>query len=192
MKFPAKSEGSGGGGGVDFIKMKDGDVIEGCFIGEPIDYKEHFNAGLCDGENCASCMAGDKPGFKFRINFIMQENKVLTSKIFQQGWKVYCALAALAETYEKDGVDIQRQKFRIKRIGSKKEDTVYQIIPIPNGIMPDAVFHLVKQVPLKDLTIGLKKREPTEVLVERAIRETEPDYAAAFMAEPDDPGPSNF
>ena len=187
MKFPAKSEG-GGGGGADFIKMKDGDVIEGCFMGDPIDFKDHFKAGVCEGENCPMCMAKNKPAFKFRINFIMQENKVLTAKIFQQGWNMYSTLSALAEAYEKDGVDIQRQKFRITRKGSGKEDTEYQLIPIPNGIMPDAVFHLVKQVPLKDLTIGLKKKES----VEHATKQEEVDYAAAFMAEPDDPGPSNF
>lgn len=163
MRFPAKGDGGGsGGGGKDFIKLKDGDMIEGCFIGDPIDYRDHFKEGVCEGEMCPLCQQGKKSSFKFRINFVTKENDMLVAKIWQQGWTAYSTLAGLSDVYEKDGIDISKQKFRITRKGSGKEDTEYQIIPIPNGIVADPVFALIKKVPLQDLYIGLKKDKEEE------------------------------
>lgn len=163
MKFPARGDG-GGVSSKDFIRLKDGDSVEGVFAGEPIDYKAHFKLGVCGGASCLICAqkGAPKAAFKFRINFIIKENGALVAKIFEQGWTVYEALAALNEEYEKSEADMSRQKFRISRKGSGVEDTAYYVVAIPKGELPDEVFEMVKMVPLQDLQQGLGGKQKEE------------------------------
>lgn len=158
MKFPAKGD---SGSSKDFIRLKDGESVEGVFMGDPIDFKNHFKMGNCTGPGCKICATPGAPkaGFKFRINFIVKENGALLAKIFEQGWTVYESLAALNDEYEKSGADISRQKFRITRKGTGPEGTAYHVVAIPNGLLNDEIAGIIKKVQLKDLNEGLGAKQ---------------------------------
>lgn len=143
MKFPTRRMGSG----KSFLKLKAGDAIRGVFRGEPYQFRTHWveNRGVvCTGrDKCALCKAGEKSSFRFRINFITQENGAYVAKVFEQGATVYDSMKAIHE----GDYDLSSYIMKITRNGSDKE-TTYSLIPVPNGKLSKDQEKLVSEVAL--------------------------------------------
>jgi hypothetical protein len=111
-KMRQSKENSGG----SFIKLKDGDAVEGVFIGDPHCYYQIFK----DKKEYASWVDGSS--FRFKITFLQKVGKTWEKKIFQGGSTVRNDLVDIKEEYGLNNV------FKIKRSGSGKEDTRYAIL----------------------------------------------------------------
>lgn len=98
-----------------FVKIKDGEAIEGVFVGEPHVYYGKFK----DQNEYSEWQQG--LSFKFKMNFLSLENGSFTSKILQGSKTVGKRLKYLFENSGQDSV------YRIAREGSGKDDTVYHI-----------------------------------------------------------------
>lgn len=148
MRFSAIRDKQDGGGKAAFVKLADGESIKGVFRGDPVHFKQHFvnNTGaLCPGlATCEHCKAGLKPAFRFRLNFVTNENGAYVAKIFEQGWIVYESLGSLHEEY-----DLQKTVVKITRKG-EKQNTSYTIIPLPNGLTDEQAAKIAA-VPLQRL-----------------------------------------
>ena len=117
MSWDKMNEGGGGGGGKDFIKLKDGESVEGVFVGEP-----HTFYGVFKDKTEYSSWAEGR-SFKFRINFVTKDdNGQMVAKIYQGGSKVAKAIAACKEEY---GLNCL---YKIKRVGATKDDTTYSVL----------------------------------------------------------------
>lgn len=153
MQFATKIE-SGPG---NFLKLTDGDSVRGVFRGNPSEFKQHWvdnksiHCGSTENSPCELCKKGDRPNFRFRINFIMNENGVFSSKIFEQGAKVYRALQALHQDY-----NLEKTTVKITRSGTGTK-TSYSILPTPNGNLSPDLETKISQVPLKDLIFPSKE-----------------------------------
>lgn len=151
MKFKAQNEG-GGGSGLPFLKLKDKESVRGVFRGEPVDYRQHWVGGkgqVCTGAGCKSCEQGNRSGFRFRLNFIVNENGAFVSKVWEQGWTVYEQLSALGEDY-----NLEEHTIKITRNGSGKDDTTYSVVPVPNGALSKEQLQQVSTVKLHDLDVA--------------------------------------
>lgn len=149
MKF--KEDLSGSGSGLPFLKMKSGQSIEGVFRGDPYDFKVHWtdnHSVLCVGyDKCEHCKKGDKPRFRFRLNFIMKENGINVAKVFEQGWETYQILRALHQ----GDYNLERHIMKVTRTGDGK-DTKYTVLPKPNGLLNEAAEIAISKVQLHLLT----------------------------------------
>lgn len=158
MKFRDKSS---GGGKKNFLKLKAGESVRGVFRGDPVDFRQHWVGGrgiICKGEvNCPLCKEGDKAGFRFRLNFIMNENGAYVSKVFEQGWHVYKDLKALHE----GDYDLEKHLMKITRQGSDQK-TTYSIVPVPNGIITKEIEEKITSVPLQDLSLASEESSEPE------------------------------
>lgn len=108
----SEKEGSG-----IFIKLKDGQSIEGVFRGDPFVFFSIFKDPKEYNEKVKGAM------LKFKINFFVKENNEWQRKIFQQGNTFLKDLIEFKDEYGLDHV------FKIKRKGSTKDDTKYHILP---------------------------------------------------------------
>ena len=145
MKFDTNYE--GGSGGI-FLKLGDGEAVTGVFRGEPFDWRQHWLNGkgiACTGKGCQHCET-DKASFRFKINFVVNENGAMTPKIFESGWGFYESLKSLQET----GYNLERTTVRLHRSGLKT-DTKYTVVPVPNGEINDEVEGQISQIKLLDL-----------------------------------------
>jgi len=131
----AKEE-SGGGGGL-FVKLKDGDEVEGVFMGEPHTFYQVFGSKT-EHDNWV-----DGSSFKFKIPFVVKENGVYVAKIFQ-GSKTTAGI--LLDVKDEYGTDCL---YKIKRKGSTKEDTKYSILF--KGNLSVAELESVKKIELPSL-----------------------------------------
>jgi len=132
MNFGA-SKPEGSGGGVKYLKFKDGDSHVGVFRGEPQDYRAHWvgkSYVTCpEDKSCLHCADGPA-SFRFEVNFVVKENGALVSKVWGQGRTVYESLSAL----QKSGYDLEKTFVtfvRVSRKGSTKDDTSYSVVPLP-------------------------------------------------------------
>lgn len=108
-----ESQGSFG----SFISLKDGEFIEGVFVGEP----KMFYSIFKDPEEYTSWAKGRS--FKFKINMIIKdENGKLVAKILKGGAEMRDQLLDCIKEY---GLDCL---FKVKRTGSGKDDTRYSIL----------------------------------------------------------------
>lgn len=117
----------------DMIQLKDGQSIEGIFVGQPYEFEKAFKEG-------------DKPRFRFRVNFVIKEDNVLQCKILEGGWKLSQQLQELTHA----GWDLHKCKTRISRTGSKINDTVWSATVLPTPV-PETVLALVAKIALKKL-----------------------------------------
>lgn len=156
MKFPdaGGGKGSSGGGGGTFLKLKDGDRIKGVFRGDPAIFRQHFikadmKSYLCPGKaDCSHCKAGDKSKFRFRLNFLTQEDNVWVAKVFEQGYGTYLELKEMHESE----YDLPSSCVILSRSG-EGTDTRYRVTPAKNnGGMTPADFKKLDAIPLNDLT----------------------------------------
>lgn len=132
--------------GSKFIKLKDGGVVEGVFRGDP-----HFFFKKYQDSNEYDKWA-DGRSFRFRINFVTKnENNEIVSKIFEQGATVRDLLLDVKEEY---GLDCA---FKIKRVGSGKDDTRYSIL-FKEKLNPQ-LLAVVNAVPLNPLKAKLLNGE---------------------------------
>jgi hypothetical protein len=146
MKFAAAQNING----KNFIRLKAGESVRGVFRGEPFDFKQHWvnNRGqMCPGDGCALCAEGKKPSFRFRINFIINDNGAYVAKVFEQGWTVYETMKNLHES--EYNLDLHQMK--ITRHGSGQNDTTYSIIPVPNGTIDEAKEKVLSSIKLHEL-----------------------------------------
>lgn len=144
--------------GKHLLKLKAGEEVRGAFRGDPVDFRQHWsnNRGvMCTGPaTCELCKAGEKSAFRFRINFIVNENGAYVAKIFEQGRAVYEALKALHLDY-----DLTKNTMKIRRHGSGTE-TTYAIVPLPNGLIGDEMEKKFKAIQLHQL--AATQNEPVE------------------------------
>ncbi len=130
----------------DYIRLKDGESVEGVFVGEPYFYYGAFK----DRTEYPEWQEG--LSFKFKINFVTHDNGQLVPKIVQGGRRLANAIVTVKEEYGLDNV------FKIARAGSGKDDTTYAVLF--KGKIPDAIKAKLKDVELKKLQF--KKAETEE------------------------------
>lgn len=159
MQFPDVGGGRSGGGGIDsslFIKMKNGDKLNGVFRGEPKIFRVHWQNGrssLCTGQSacqlCERAKADDnlKAKFRFQLNFVTKVDGVYLAKVFEGNYQTY---KALKELHESD-YNLEETAVSIKREG-EKTDTRYIVMPLKNnGGLKPADFKSIGAVPLNQL-----------------------------------------
>ena len=156
-------EGGGGGGKLNWLKIAGGQSVSGVFVGEPLIFYVHdkgMNQGysICAGDGCEECARGEKKSFKFRINFVTKENGIMVAKVFEKGVRVYKTMAAVNADYPLD-----QWMVKISREGAGKDDTTYNIMPLPNGELTEAQIEALSSVEMNDLTpvgAGHAKKAP--------------------------------
>jgi hypothetical protein len=154
MNFPdvgsSKGNGSGIGSGV-FLRLKDGERIQGVFQGDPHIFRQHWigkRSVICSGKTeCEHCKAGDKPKFRFRINFLTKMDGVWLAKVFEQGYGTYLDLKEMHES----SYDLQTTFVSLSRSG-EKTDTRYRVLPVrDNGGLKPEHFKKLSAIPLNEL-----------------------------------------
>jgi len=138
-KFNAKRP---DGGGL-YIRLKDGDSVEGVFRGVARD----FHTVWKDGKTEEASEGAPGASFRFKMNLVLKENGVLVAKIFEGGWKVYEQLVTL----EAAKYDLDRTTVLISRKGSTKNDTKYTVMPVKGGELNDDENAGLENVDLIDL-----------------------------------------
>lgn len=148
-----------------FVKLDDGQSIEGTFTGEPYEFYQHWKDNrsvICPGKDtCEKCKEGDKGSFRFRLNLIVREGQGFTAKVFEQGAKVYEQLRDIDQEYE----GLEKVAIKITRKGLQR-NTSYSIIP--KGVVPEKFMKELAKVPLRELS----PRAPQE---NEAVEETADD-----------------
>ena len=158
MKFRAKKP--EGEGGATFLKLKDGESIKGVFRGDPFDFQSHWKGGsvACTGADCDFCAKGEEPSFRFRINFVVKENGAYVAKLWEQGWRVYESLQGL----DASGYNLEETPVQISRRGSDKNNTTYNVLPVPNAALTEEHLAALKAVKLHDPCPRPPKEEKKE------------------------------
>lgn len=147
MKFNRRKDGQGGGlGKNEFLRLKDGDSVKGVFRGEPSEFYMIWE----DGRGRAA-LPDEKGSFRFRINIVVSEGGGYVAKVFEQGRGVYDQLAALNDDYP-----LENFVMKISRKGSGPKDTIYAILPLPDGKLTDEQKAKIAAVKLHEL----KPRSP--------------------------------
>ncbi len=148
MRFPKREAKDGGGHGADkFLKLKDGESVQGVFRGE-----------LYDMGRCSWSGQGYHPdpnGYsRYRLNFVIwdKEQKKFIAKIWEFGF-------TLCETLEEfnTAAPLEKTKVQITRKGTGKENTSYIVFPI--GPVAAGGMPLIEAVELNILDTAPKKQE---------------------------------
>ncbi len=134
------------GGNSMFIRLKDGDSVEGVFRGQPHTFYQSF------GDRAEYDKWAEGRSFKFKINFVVNEAGHLNVKIFQGGATIRDAILDAKEEYGLDCI------YKIKRTGSTKEDTRYAVL-FKQKLTPEGI-EAVNAMELKRLTSDLKEPSP--------------------------------
>lgn len=148
MKFPVVSASASGGSAREFVKLKDGESIKGVFLGEPFIYRQHWLEGrsqVCTASACGSCAEGEKPTFRFRLNFAVEDQGAWGVKILEQGWGFFNDLRALNDEYP-----LEKHVIKITRMGTGT-DTRYQLMPAANSLLSGATLATVARLTLHEL-----------------------------------------
>lgn len=158
MKFP---DADGPMDGKNYLKLKDKESVRGVFRGNPYLFRTHWvdkKSSVCTGaETCVSCQKNVKSTFRFRVNFIVKENETYTPKIWEQGWTVYTQLKNLNET----DYDLEKTIVRVTRTGSGMNDTTYTVLPLPNGVVDQALDQKLTALKLHELNVFQSPNEKT-------------------------------
>lgn len=147
MKFTKRAVSNGDGGGNHFLRLKDGDKVNVVCRGEIYEFQTKWENG-----KSLVVTEGGKP--RFRMNAIVHEEGRFISKIWEFGVKIYNQLADIHEVYPLD-----KSKLRVSRIGSTKDNTTYNILPIVNEPIPPKVQKEIDAVEL--LMLQHQAQEPT-------------------------------
>lgn len=144
-------------GSSHFLKLKDKEKVKGVFAGDVYDFRQHWvktervnKSEMCMGHGCQYCAHGDRPQFRFRINFIIFDEKTNQPfvKIFEQGVNVYKQLRELNREFPLNNYIV-----KITRSGSTRQDTEYSVIPSPSPLTQN-IKQLIATVKLHDLVSG--------------------------------------
>lgn len=134
----------------NLLKIEPGEAVRGVLSGEPVDFRQHWignRSVVCTGyESCEHCANGEKSSFRFKINFIINENGSYLAKTLQGGRGLYEQLRALSKDYELD-----KHAIKITRTGSGK-DSKYGVVPVPNGMLSEEQLSKLSQVKLNELS----------------------------------------
>lgn len=155
MNFPevGKQKGEGSLEGGVFLKLKDGEKVKGIFVGDPQIFRLHWpkgeNSSPCAGkETCAKCKAGDKPKFRFRINFLTKADDAWVAKVWEQSYGIYLDLKEMHE----NAYPLPTTLVTVSRTGENQE-TRYRIMPVKdNGGMTPKHFETLAKIPLNKLS----------------------------------------
>lgn len=166
MNFPdvGGNKGSNGGpSGGTFLKLKDGEKIQGVFMGDPHPFRQHWVGGrsyVCVGKaECEHCKAGDKSKFRFRINFLTKVDGVWTAKVYENGYGMYLDLKEMHE----DSYELPTTLVSLSRAGEGTE-TKYRVMPVrDNGGMKAADFKRLAGIPLNALSDKAEEAEAPEL-----------------------------
>jgi len=140
----------------DFLTLKAGEEVVGVFHGEVKGFWKHFKGPICKGRNeCEECAKGGQASKKFQINFITKGSEGYVIKKWERGITEGKALGALSQDY-----DLRNHLFKIRRTGSGKDDTVYSIIPMPNGNLPEELKTFISNI--KNVSEAFQKTEKTD------------------------------
>lgn len=131
-----------------FIKLSDGDSIEGVFVGDP----HHFYSIFKDRTEYEEKVDGSS--FKFRINFAVKENDKWVPKIYTGGATVRDAILDAKAEY---GLDVV---YKIKRTGKGKDDTRYTILYKKD--LDDAGKKAIKEMSLLPLNWNKKEKHVSD------------------------------
>lgn len=131
-------------GSSKFVKLDDGETIEGVIRGEPVFFWNNF-----DKKDTQPYVLGkSRPGkgyiFRFRVNFIVKTDAGYSAKILEHGSRM---LNTLEDIRDEDGFD---NVFRIKRLG-KGTDTTYTIKL--KKALTDEEKAIYNDIPLNDLSL---------------------------------------
>lgn len=99
-----------------FLKLADGESVEGIFRGEPFLFYQKFKDPTEHKE------WAEGRSFKFKINFLVKENGIWIAKILQGGSTIRDLLLDAKDEY---GIDCV---FKFKRVGLGREDTRYSLL----------------------------------------------------------------
>lgn len=137
-----------------FIKLNNKESLKGVFRGAPYDFMQHYykaesKSYLCEGQGCSHCAKGNKPTFRFKINFLVlqPDGKTFVAKIIDWPRTPYRDLRAIAESHG----NLDRVKVTITRNGIGL-DTTYSILPMPDWKVSDALDQVLKSIPLHELS----------------------------------------
>lgn len=145
-----RSSSPGSSGGL-FLKLVSGQPpIRGLLVGTPKLFKTHYRGdrGLPSLDclalpECPECAKGNRPGDRFKINFIIRENGTYVSKILEGSWKLYDNLAAI----HKSGYDLSKNLIELSKAG---KETIALPLPV-GGQVSEQQLAQIKSVPLKSL-----------------------------------------
>jgi hypothetical protein len=117
----------------NFLQIDPGQKARGLIVGEPIEVMKEYKEG---------------PKWRFRVNFVIQENGAHVAKILEGGASVSNQLKAL----EEDGWDLSKNVIVISRKGSGLS-TEWTVTPDPKGAMTPDALKKIAAVPLLDLEL---------------------------------------
>lgn len=101
-----------------FVRLKDGQSVQGVFAGEPVQFYHKFS----DKAFYRDYVKG--AGYRFRINFVTKDQDgKMVAKVFEGGRRIADAIMEL-----KNEIGLEKV-FLIKRQGSEMNNTSYSLIP---------------------------------------------------------------
>lgn len=119
------------------IDLADGQSVQGVFRGDIYEFYQHWGVAKYPIEctrntptGCEHCKT-DKGSYRFRVNFITEENGEWVAKHFEQGRRVY---AQLGKIHEKK--NLEKVLVEVSRAGAGQQDTTYMIMvqeQLPDG-----------------------------------------------------------
>lgn len=149
MSWEALRNAKGDGG--NFIKLKDGNSIEGIFRGEPHVFYQKF------GDRTEHKERGTKEegrSFRFKMSMIVKEDDQYVSKIMAGGF--YLA-TSIDDQITENGID---SIYKVKRMGSGPQDTRYAVV-FKKALTEDQV-KTISEIPVKELEVGRGVEESGE------------------------------
>lgn len=173
-----------------FVTIKPNESVVGVLAGDPYEYSQHWGKPpiICPESDCKQCSDGLKPQFRFRLNFIINENGAYTPKILEMGWTVYKQLKDLNDDY-----DLTKHLIKIRRDGTGK-DTKYNVIVPPKSELSEDQLKNIAALEL----VNLKHRKKSDATLRKenqdgpfmTKRDSVPDFDAPnsndFMTKQDD------
>lgn len=112
----------------NFLKLNDQEEVQGVFAGALYTFKRHWknNQSMeCIGSSCPVCTTDpeNRPGFRFRVNFITTKDGKWVAKIFEGGGELYDSLVGLDKKFNLSDTVVE-----IIRRGTK-QNTKYDVLP---------------------------------------------------------------
>lgn len=140
MSFKPRNTGGSFEKDPNIIRLKDGQSVVGVIRGEPVEFFKAFNPG-------------DKPGFRFKVNFIVKLDGTYKAQVLEQGGKVHDAIAALVT----EGWDLSTRFIKVSRTGTDKNSTKYSVVISPKEI-PAEELSVINKVTLLPLYVPAEQK----------------------------------